>query len=354
MDNLNNYKKRILVSGGAGFIGSNLLLALTGKYPQYLFVNVDCLSYAANLSNLKSIENADNYCFEKIDIRDFDSLQKCFDNYDINAVIHLAAETHVDRSIIAPADFIRTNILGTFNLLELSRGQAQKHDDFRFHHVSTDEVYGSIDEPDSFTEFNKYNPASPYSASKAAADHLVRAWHKTYGLNIVITNSSNNYGPCQFPEKVIPLMINNILQGRELPVYGEGRQMRDWLYVEDHVRALDLVFHNGGNGRTYNISSESAIENIALVQLICSLMDKLAGTKNSAGLIRFVTDRPGHDFRYALDSSRIRRELDWKAEYNLEEGLRKTIQWYLDNRDWLENCLNGEYRKYYQQNYEGR
>jgi len=354
MNNPGKYSKRIIVSGGAGFIGSNLLLYLVKRYPEYLFVNLDCLSYAANLANLQSVENVENYRFEHLDICDYDRLRGCFEKYDINAVIHLAAESHVDRSILGPADFIRTNIIGTFNLLELARNKAEQSGDFRFHQVSTDEVYGSIAQPGLFTESSGYNPSSPYSASKAAADHLVRAWHKTYGLNIVLTNSSNNYGPYQFPEKMIPLMIYNALLGKELPIYGEGRQVRDWLHVFDHVQAIDLAFHKGRNGQTYNISTETETENIDLVKLICRLVDELAGTSSSADLIKFVSDRPGHDFRYAPDSSEIRTELGWQPQYNLENGLRETIRWYLDNRDWLEKCINGEYQKYYQQNYENR
>ncbi|MFZ5981809.1 MAG: dTDP-glucose 4,6-dehydratase [Candidatus Zixiibacteriota bacterium] len=351
---IGKFTRRIIVTGGAGFIGSNLLLTMVPRYPEYLFVNVDCLTYAGNLTNLKDIEKKENYRFEKTDIRDFSSLKYMFEKYDIDGVIHLAAESHVDRSIIGPADFIQTNIVGTFNLLELARERAVKDDGFRFHHVSTDEVYGTLAESGYFTELSAYRPSSPYSASKASADHLVRAYHKTYGLNTVITNCSNNFGPYQFPEKLIPLMIRNASRGKPLPVYGDGRQVRDWLYVGDHCDALDTVFHKGKSGQTYNIGAHHEMENIELVKLICRIMDALKGCGPHDRLIRFVTDRPGHDRRYAIDATLIKKELGWESKTSFETGLEKTVKWYLDHESWLENCISGEYRKYYELNYGGR
>ncbi|MBN1213499.1 MAG: dTDP-glucose 4,6-dehydratase [candidate division Zixibacteria bacterium] len=350
---MGKYKKRIVVTGGAGFIGSNLLLTLVPRYPEYFFVNVDKLTYAGNLANLKEIENAENYRFEKVDIRDFNALSAIYEKYDIGSVMHLAAESHVDRSIIGPADFIQTNIIGTFNLLELYRARFKK-DASTFLHISTDEVYGSLGEGGYFTEYSAYRPNSPYSASKASADHLVRAYHNTYGLHPVITNCSNNFGPYQFPEKLIPLMIRNACEGKKLPVYGDGKHVRDWLYVEDHCEALDLVFHEGEPGQTYNIGAHNEIENIELVRLICGIMDEMLGGGPREALIEFVPDRPGHDRRYAIDSTRIIKELGWRPQVSFEEGLRKTVQWYLDNRAWLDNCINGEYVKYYEQNYTDR
>lgn len=348
------YRRRIAITGGAGFIGSNLLLHLVPKYKNYLFVNVDCLTYAGNLTNLDLVEKADNYVFEKVDICDFKRLQACFNRHRIDGVIHLAAESHVDRSITGPSAFINSNINGTFNLLELARAALEQGKPFRFHQVSTDEVFGSLDPTGLFTEQSRYRPNSPYSASKAAADHLVRAYNKTYKLDAVTTNCSNNYGPYQFPEKLLPLMIRNATIGKELPVYGDGKQVRDWLYVEDHCEALDLVFHKGKSGETYNVGGHNEIENIELVLLLCRVLDEILGGGPREELIRFVKDRPGHDRRYAIDPSFIRQELGWTPRHTFEQGLRRTVQWYLDHNEWLEACLSGEYLKYYDMMYSNR
>lgn len=347
------YERRIVVTGGAGFIGSNLLLHMVPSYPNYFFVNLDALTYAGNLTNLQEIEAAPNYAFERIDIRDRDAVEECFTKYAVNSVIHLAAESHVDRSIDGPGEFIQTNILGTFNLLQAAR----RHDNqasFRFHHVSTDEVYGSLGEDDFFTEERAYAPNSPYSASKASSDHLVRAWHKTFYLDVVTTNCSNNYGPYQFPEKLIPLIIRNACRGVQLPVYGDGRNVRDWLFVEDHCRALDLVFHRGVPGRTYNIGGHNEIQNIELVRMICRILDERLGGGPREELIEFVTDRPGHDRRYAIDATRIADELGWTPSVDFPEGLRRTIDWYLNNEAWMESCASGEYQQYYERMYRNR
>jgi dTDP-glucose 4,6-dehydratase len=354
MVKINKFSRRIIITGGAGFIGSNLLLYLVPKYPDYLFINIDCLTYAGNLSNLKLIEGGPNYCFEKIDICKFEELKQCFEKYQPDGLIHLAAESHVDRSITGPADFVQTNILGTFNLLELARGLLSSGKSFRFHHISTDEVFGSLGNAGHFTEETPYRPNSPYSATKAGSDHLVRAYYKTYGLDTVTTNCSNNYGPYQFPEKLIPLMIRNAGLGLPLPVYGDGRNIRDWLYVEDHCRAIDLVFHRGKSGETYNIGGHNEIENIELVQIICKILNDKIGGEPKEKLITFVKDRPGHDRRYAIDASYIEKTLGWKPIFTFEEGIAKTVEWYLNNRDWLENCVSGEYAKYYEKNYSNR
>jgi dTDP-glucose 4,6-dehydratase len=354
MTDSRNFERHIIVTGGAGFIGSNLLLYMVPKYPQYLFINVDCLTYAGNLSSLTSIEKAANYRFEKINICDYDPLQACFEKYDVDAVIHLAAESHVDRSIVGPAEFIRTNVMGTFNLLELARKKSAGKSRFRFHHVSTDEVFGSLGESGYFTESTPYNPNSPYSASKASSDHLARAYHKTYGLDAVTTNCSNNYGPYQFPEKLIPLVIRNARAGLPLPVYGDGRNIRDWLYVEDHCRALDLVFHQGKTGETYNIGGHNEIENIELVKIICRIMDEMIGGEPKERLITFVKDRPGHDRRYAIDASYIESQLGWKPLHTFEKGIYRTVAWYLENEKWLEDCISGHYLKYYEDMYSNR
>jgi len=348
------FTRRIVITGGAGFIGSNLLLYLVPKYPDYLFVNVDCLTYAGNLANLRPIESDPNYVFEKINICDRQSLQDCLQRYDINAVIHLAAESHVDRSITGPAEFVNTNVIGTFNLLELALERLGAAGHFRFHHVSTDEVYGSLGPTGYFTESSPHRPNSPYSASKAASDHFVRAYNKTYGLDVVTTNCSNNYGPYQFPEKLVPLMIRNARAGLPLPVYGDGKNVRDWLHVQDHCRALDLVFHEGAAGRTYNVGGNNEIENVELVRMICRVMDEMLGGGPREELITFVKDRPGHDRRYAIDASCIHQELGWEPSLTFEQGLRRTIKWYLDNNDWLEDCITGQYLQYYEKMYANR
>ncbi len=348
------FKKRIAVTGGAGFIGSNLLLMMVPHYPDYLFVNIDCLTYAANLSNLSEIDSAENYKFEKIDITDFASLGQCFDKYNFDSVIHLAAESHVDRSLIGPALFIQTNVMGTFNLLELARKSAATNSNFRFHHVSTDEVYGSIEAGSSADEKYPVNPSSPYAASKAAADQLVRSYHKSYGLNIVITNCSNNYGPFQFPEKLIPLLINNVINGKAMPVYGDGRNIRDWIYVDDHCKALDLVFHNGKAGSAYNIGSGFETENIFLIRKVCAILERKTGGGPYEHLIELVKDRPGHDRRYAVNSSKIKSEIGWEPSLSLDKGLELTVEWYLSQTDWLKNCTSGEYAKYYETVYGNR
>lgn len=344
----------IAVTGGAGFIGSNLLLHLVPKYPEVKFVNIDCLTYAANLSNLEPLEGASNYVFERVDIRTSDALAGCFEQHGIDAVIHLAAESHVDRSIIGPQPFVETNVNGTFNLLEQARRRHDETGAFRFHHVSTDEVFGSLGSDGYFTEESPYRPNSPYSASKAAADHLVRSYHRTYGLDCIVTNCSNNYGPFQFPEKLIPLMLRNALMRVPLPVYGDGGHVRDWLHVSDHCRALDLVFHRGESGRTYAIGGHNEITNLELVKMLVDLISELTGSDSREDLIEFVTDRPGHDRRYAIDASRIEAELGWRPQLSFDEGLRLTVQWYLDHRDWIEACISGDYRHYYERNYGGR
>ncbi|MDD4918745.1 MAG: dTDP-glucose 4,6-dehydratase [candidate division Zixibacteria bacterium] len=350
------FQRTVVVTGGAGFVGSNLLLHLVPAYPDCRWVNVDCLTYAGNLANLKAIEKAPNYRFARIYITDFDRLADCFHAFDPSGIIHLAAESHVDRSILGPSTFIRTNILGTFNLLELARKKTQRSGPqaIRFHQVSTDEVFGSLGPEGHFTEDTPYRPNSPYSASKAAADHLVRSYAATYGLDTVTTHCSNNYGPYQFPEKLIPLMIRNARAGLPLPVYGDGKNVRDWLYVEDHCRALDLVFHEGKSGATYTIGGHNEIENLELVRLICRMLDDRLGGGPRENLITFVTDRLGHDRRYAIDASKIARELGWRPSVTFAEGLCRTIAWYLDHQEWLDHCISGQYLQYYEDIYAGR
>lgn len=349
--------QNILITGGAGFIGSHVVRRFVNSYPNYNIINMDCLTYAGNLENLKDVEGKPNYRFVKVDIRDEEGVAKVFADYSIDGVIHLAAESHVDRSITNPMDFIKTNIEGTVVLLNAARKQwGNNFEGKLFYHISTDEVYGSLGDEGLFTETTPYDPRSPYSASKASSDFLVRAYNHTYKLPIVISNCSNNYGPNQFPEKLIPLVISNIQQMKPLPIYGKGLNVRDWLYVEDHAHAIDTIFHNGVIGETYNIGGENEWKNIDLVMLLCKIMDSKLGREagTSEKLITFVTDRAGHDLRYAIDSSKIAKELGWKPTVTFEQGLEKTVDWYLDNKSWVNDILSGEYANYYQQQYGGR
>jgi dTDP-glucose 4,6-dehydratase len=347
--------KTLIITGGAGFIGSHVVRLFVTKYPDYRIVNLDALTYAGNLENLADIQDAPNYIFEKCDITDAVSLQALFAQYAPDGVIHLAAESHVDRSISSPLDFVMTNVIGTVNLLNAARQQwAGAFEGKLFYHVSTDEVYGALGATGLFTETTSYDPHSPYSASKASSDHFVRAYHDTYGLPVVITNCSNNYGPNHFPEKLIPLCIHNIIHNKPLPVYGDGKYTRDWLFVKDHAVAIDLVFHKGKLGDTYNIGGFNEWQNIDLVKLLCKLMDeKLGRTEgSSAALITFVKDRPGHDLRYAIDATKINRELGWKPSVTFEEGLALTVDWYLANEEWLTHVTSGAYQRYYEGQYQ--
>jgi dTDP-glucose 4,6-dehydratase len=349
--------KSIMITGGAGFIGSHLIRHMLNKYPDYQIINLDKLTYAGNLENLRDIESNKNYVFIKADINDDNAIQEVFADHNIDGVIHLAAESHVDRSISNPTEFIYTNIVGTINLLNAARHQWKDDMDGKlFYHVSTDEVYGSLGDTGLFTETTAYDPRSPYSASKASSDHLVRAYHHTFKLPVVISNCSNNYGGYQFPEKLIPLMIHNIKNNKPLPVYGKGLNVRDWLYVEDHAAAIDLIYHNGQMGDTYNIGGNNEWKNIDLVKLLCKLMDEKLGREvgSSENLITYVTDRAGHDLRYAIDSSKLQQELGWEPSLQFSEGLEKTVSWYLDNGKWLDNVTSGDYQKYYDKMYKGR
>ena len=351
-------KRNILITGGAGFIGSHVVWLFVNKYPDYRIVNLDKLTYAGNLANLRDIEKAPNYTFVKADICDYDTIRELFRRYDIDGVIHLAAESHVDRSIKDPFTFARTNVMGTLSLLQAAKEQWNGDwEGKRFYHISTDEVYGALQfDGTLFTEETRYDPHSPYSAAKASSDHFVRAYHDTYGLPTIVTNCSNNYGPYQFPEKLIPLFINNIRHGRPLPVYGKGENVRDWLYVEDHARAIDLIFHKGRIAETYNIGGFNEWKNIDLIKVIVRTVDRLLGNPEgeSEKLITYVTDRAGHDLRYAIDSRKLKNELGWEPSLQFEEGIEKTVRWYLDNQEWMDHITSGEYEKYYESMYKNR
>lgn len=348
--------RNILITGGAGFIGSHVVRLFVNKYPQYNIINLDALTYAGNLENLKDIEKKPNYSFVKADICDYDTIVKIFRKHNIDSVIHLAAESHVDRSIKDPFIFAKTNVLGTLTLLQAAKESwPAPYTNNLFYHISTDEVYGTLEfDGTFFTEDRKYEPHSPYSASKASSDHFVRAFHDTYALPVIITNCSNNYGPYQFPEKLIPLFINNIRHNKPLPVYGKGENVRDWLFVEDHARAIDIIFHKGKIADTYNIGGFNEWKNIDLIKVIIKTVDRLLGKPEGASLplIAYVTDRAGHDLRYAIDSTKLKNELGWEPSLQFEEGIEKTVKWYLDNQQWLDNVTSGDYQVYYDRMYK--
>jgi dTDP-glucose 4,6-dehydratase len=349
--------KTILITGGAGFIGSHVVRLFVNKYPQHNIVNLDALTYAGNLENLKDVDQSANYFFEKINILDADKIAEAFSKHQITDVIHLAAESHVDRSIVSPLDFVYTNVIGTVNLLNVAKNHWKENfSEHIFYHISTDEVYGALGDTGFFTETTSYHPNSPYSASKAASDHFVRAYAETYHIQTIVSNCSNNYGPFHFPEKLIPLFINNIIQKKPLPVYGDGLYTRDWLYVKDHALAIDLIFHKGKADETYNIGGFNEWRNIDLVKLLCSLMDEKLGRSKgeSEQLITYVKDRPGHDRRYAIDATKINKELGWKPTVTFEQGLSETIDWYLQNTEWLQHVTSGAYQQYYDKMYTGR